>query len=54
MMNASTNPKSASASVNAIPRNIVVRTVPAAGLLRHQDGVADHDPDAAGPMAAPP
>ena len=29
MMNARTNPNSASASVNAMPRNIVVRTVPA-------------------------
>ena len=47
-MNASTNPKSASASVNAMPRNIVVRTVPADfGLPRHRgDGVADHEADA--------
>ena len=29
MMNARTKPNSASASVNAMPRNIVVRTVPA-------------------------
>ena len=47
-MNASTKPKSASASVNAMPRNIVVRTMPAdLGLARHRgDGVADHDADA--------
>ena len=46
-MNASTNPKSASASVNAMPRNMVVRTVPDADAGA-DGGAAVDDPTADG------
>src|SRR5262245_23333279 len=57
MMNDSTNPKSASASVNAMPRNIVVRTVPAASGWRAIAVMAfptTSPMPMPGPMAAPP
>src|SRR5262245_37293014 len=57
MMNASTNPNSASASVNAMPRNIVVRTVPADSGWRAIAVMAlptTRPMPMPGPMAAPP
>ena len=57
MMNASTNPKSASASVNAMPRNMVVRTMPADSGWRAIDEMAlptTRPMPMPGPMAAPP
>src|SRR4051812_6757851 len=57
MMNARTKPKSASASVNAIPRNIVVRTVPADSGWRAIAVMAlptTRPIPMPGPMAAPP
>ena len=57
MMNASTKPNSASASVNAIPRNIVVRTVPADSGWRAIAVMAlptTMPMPMPGPMAAPP
>src|SRR5262249_12744677 len=57
MMKDSTKPKSASASVNAMPRNIVVRTVPAASGWRAIAVMAfptTSPMPMPGPMAAPP
>jgi hypothetical protein len=57
MMNARTKPNSASASVNAIPRNIVVRTVPADSGWRAIAVIAlptTRPMPMPGPMAAPP
>ena len=57
MMNARTKPKSASASVNAMPRNIVVRTVPADSGWRAIAVMAlptTRPMPMPGPMAAPP
>src|SRR6476661_6313988 len=57
MMNASTNPNSASASVNAMPRNIVVRTVPADSGWRAIAVMAlatTRPMPIPGPIAAPP
>jgi hypothetical protein len=48
MMKARTKPNSAIASTKAMPRNIVVRTMPAClGLTGHRlDGLADEEADA--------
>src|SRR5919197_6492556 len=57
MMKARTNPNSASASVNAMPRNMVVRTMPAASGCRAMAVMAlptTSPMPMPGPMAAPP
>ena len=56
-MNASTNPNSASASVNAMPKNIVVRTMPADSGWRAMAVMAlptTMPMPMPGPIAAPP
>ena len=57
MMKARTKPKSASASVKAMPRNMVVRTMPAASGWRAIAVMAlptTMPMPMPGPMAAPP
>ena len=57
MMKARTKPKSASASVKAMPRNMVVRTMPADSGWRAIDEMAlptTRPMPMPGPMAAPP